>query len=109
MAITLISSNVMASDMYGFFFNKQRQALPAIVHNCLFEGNDATCATALRDLVQAEMGLVSYGKNYLDEDLYSRLSSDLGDNQHRQFAWRVLKERLRKNNCAIEPAASVFP
>jgi hypothetical protein len=108
--IALLSvSAANASDMYGYFLEKQSKALPAIIHQCLVKGDDAACGNAMRDLVQAEMGMVSYGKNYLDEDLYSRLSSDLGDHQHRRFAWRVLQERLKNLNCAIEPADSVFP
>ena len=106
--ITIISP-ALATDMFGYFKDKQDQALPAIINRCLLEGDDVACAVSMRDLVQAEMGLVSYGKNYLDEDLFCRLSNDLGEHQYREFAFRVLKERLRINNCCIEPPGSVFP
>ena len=105
----LFISPALATDMFGFFKDKQDQALPAIIEHCLLNVDDEACAVSMRDLVQAEMGLVSYGKNYLDDDLYSRLSSGLEEHQYRDFAWRVLKERLRKYNCSIEPAGSVFP
>lgn len=102
-------STAHAMDMYGFFLEKHRKVLPAIIHNCLFDGDDIACVSSLREMVQAEAGLVSYGKNYLDKDLYSRLSNDLNDLQYREFAWRLLEERLADNNCMIEPAGSVFP
>ena len=108
-ATIIFSSPSLAGDMFGYFKDKQDKALPAIIDHCLLKGDDAACAVSIRDLVQAEMGMVSYGKNYLDDDLFCRLSNDLGELQYREFAFRVFKERLRMNHCGLEPAGSVFP
>jgi hypothetical protein len=109
LSLILISTSAQAGDMYGRFQEQQQGAAVSVVNACLFQSDAQNCVDAMRDLNRAEMGLISYGKSYMDEDLYSRLADGLLPHQHRMFAWRVLKKRLADKGCTIESAGSVFP
>ena len=79
------------------FIEKQQESIGAIM-NCFLKGaGPSEWSLPIRDLMTAEMGMISYGVSYLDPRMHSRLAEGLGPTDYPLFGFRVFHKRYVDN------------
>ena len=102
------ADQIKTGEMRELFWEDQSKAIDNMMRGLCDGRSRAELIVTVKELLQAESGLLAYGLDFNDKRLYSRLGRDVGPTEVERFVGLIFSQRMNDMGFAPRSAQATF-